>query len=310
MKINNITLTLILSIAFIYLSQFIKFLSDNYFYSLLGFLLILHILAHLRKHNADKLITGFLFTAYLLSFLVFNDVDQKTLALRTSGVLAFLFLNLTLLVGPWTRIKISLMKYYKERRHLGVTVLLLAWLHASLILNLYFKYNLETAWQSSFTFFGSTALFIFFLLGLTSWNYIQVNFSLKTWKIIHFITLLIYMAMVYIFYNINNNLKVIEIVLIILFILYWIFVAPYSFIKFILKRVNGWKQLHVLIYVAYFALIYHVWQSPLKLQSLWVKIIFIVIVAITLGSHTYGWIVRYKRYKEFKKNLNSGENQE
>ncbi|MEK6932623.1 MAG: ferric reductase-like transmembrane domain-containing protein [Nanoarchaeota archaeon] len=302
MKFNSITLTLFLSIVFIYLSQFIKFLSDNYIYSLLGFLLILHVLAHLRNHSADKLITGFLFTVFLISFLVFNEVDQKTLALRTSGVLAFLFLNITLLVGPWTRIKISLMKYYKERRHLGVATLLLAWLHASLILKIYLNSSPKMIFQTAFTFFGFTALFIFFLLGMTSWNYIQANFSLKTWKIIHFITLLIYLAMVYIFYNITESLTTLEIILLILFVLYWIFVAPYSFIKLILKRVNGWKQLHVLIYLAYFALIFHVWNSPLKFQALWLKIVFIIIVATTLGSHLYGWIVKYKRLKEFNSN--------
>ena len=315
MKSNNIFLTLVLSVLFIIIAPFINILNSNYYISLLILLFILLILSYLRKHKTDKIITGFLFIAFLIPFFIFNDVEQKVLVLRISGILSFLSLNLTLLIGPWTKIKISLMKYYKERRHIGVTTLFLAWLHASLILSNYFNYSLETAWQSSFTFFGFTALFVFFLLGLTSWNYIQINFSLKTWKIIHFIALLIYLTNVYIFYDIiNNNITTFELIILILFILYWIFAAPYGFIKFILKRLNGWKQLHVLIYIAYFALIYHVWNSPLKFQALWVKIIFILIVAVTLGSHLYGWILKYKQYKEFKRaqkeNLNLAENKE
>ncbi len=297
MKFNNTILTLILSLVFILLGQFINIINNNYLYSLLILILILHALAHLRKHKTDKYITGILFIIFLLSFLLFKDIEQKVLALRVSGILGFLFLNLVLLIGPWTRFKPSLIKYYKERRHLGVTTLLLGLTHAMLILKNYFNFSLDLVYQASFTFFGSTALFIFILLGLTSWDYTQKNFKLGTWKIIHFITLLIYLGLVYKFYTINHNLTIFEIILIILFILYWIFVAPYSFVKLLLKQVNGWKQLHVLIYVAYFSLMYHIWGAQLKLQALWLKILFILIVLFVLGSHLYGWIRKFKQDK-------------
>ncbi len=303
MKFNTITLTLILTVLFIFISPLIP---NNYIYYILIFLIILHFLAHLRKHKTDRVITGFLFIVYLLYFLIFKNVDQKVLVLRTSGVLAFLLLNLVLLIGPWTRFKPNLVKYYKERRHLGVTVLLIALLHFSFIFRGYFNYSLYQQYQSSFTFFGSTALFVFVLLGLSSWNYIQKHFSLKTWKIIHFLTLLFYLGMIYIFYSINKDLTTFEIILISLFVLYWIFVAPFSFSKLIIKEVNGWKQLHVLIYIAYFSVMYHIWQAQLKLQGLWLKILFFIIISFVILSHLYGWI---KKFKEDKKITISTDNE-
>lgn len=298
MKFNNVSLTLILSLIFIYLIPFIKILNNYYIYSLSGFLLVLYCLACLRKNKLDKIITGYLFLIFLLSKIMFNNVDEKILVLRVSSITSFLLLNLVLLIGPWTRFKPKLIKYYSYRRHLGVSVLLLGLLHASIVIKEYFKYDINYIYQSSFTFFGTTSLFIFILMGLTSWDYTQKHFSLKTWKIIHFLSLLIYLSMIYIFYKINNNLNAYEIIYLITFVVYWIFAAPYSVAKLIIREVNGWKQLHVLVYIAYFSLIIHIYDGVLKSQQLWMKILFFVIILFVIFSHLIGWIVKWKEDKK------------
>ena len=303
MQLKDIRFTLILTLLFIIISPFIKITNKYYIISLLILLAILHVLAHLRKNRLDRLITGSLFIIFLASYLIFNNVEQKVLALRTASITAFLLLNLVLLIGPWTRFKPSLIKYYKDKRHLGVTVLLLALVHFSLVFRDYFNYSIYQEFQASFTFFGSTALFILILLGITSWDYLQKHFNLRLWKLIHFLSLLSYLGMTYIFYTIYGSLTTFEIIIIILFILYWIIVAPYSLAKKIIHEANGWKQLHVLIYVAYAALILHIWNGPLKLQGLWLKILFILIISFTILSHLIGWIIKYKEDAKIKKEM-------
>ena len=251
MKFNDVKFNLILALLFIIIAPLIQITNKYYIISLLLLLSILHVLVHLRKYRPDKLITGSLFIIFLASYLIFNNVEQKVLALRTASITAFLLLNLVLLIGPWTRFKPSLIKYYKDRRHLGVTVLLLSLLHFSLVFREYFNYSIYQEFRASFTFYGSTALFIFVLLGLTSWNYLQKNFNLRLWKLIHFLALLGYLGMVYLFYNINQSLKIWEIITILAFIIYWIIVAPYSLVKLIIREINGWKQLHAKIHIGF-----------------------------------------------------------
>src|SRR3989344_9496627 len=167
MQLKDIRFTLILSLLFIIIAPFIQITNKYYVISLLILLAVLHVLAYLRKNRLDRLITGALFIIFSASYLIFNNAEQKVLALRTASITAFLLLNLVLLIGPWTRFKPSLIKYYKDKRHLGVTVLLLALVHFSLVFRDYFNYSIYQEFQASFTFFGSTALFILILLGLT-----------------------------------------------------------------------------------------------------------------------------------------------
>ena len=54
----------------------------------------------------------------------------------------------------------------------------------------------------------------------------------------------------------------------------------------------GWKQLHVLIYAAYFSLILHIYLGPIGKTNNPVKYVFAVLIAFVILSHVAGWIKR------------------
>ncbi|GEM_PF-1048516 len=238
-------------------------------------------------------------------------IDQRTLAIRTFSITAFTLLNLVLLIGPWSRFSRLVEKLYGFRRHLGVSAFLLGLAHFALLFGPYFDYSFANAFLGFYTFFGFTALLIMFFMAVTSWNWVQKNITTRQWKIFHAATLAIYLPiMAYaIWVNLAQNLQIEtwQYILLGLFILFWLAVAPFGPIVKIMRNVRGWKQFHVLIYVAYVSLIVHSWIAFFSAQILPVQVVHIALIAFVLISHLAGWIVKFRQDRTLRAQEASAE---
>jgi nitrite reductase/ring-hydroxylating ferredoxin subunit len=214
------------------------------------------------------------------------------------------------LIGPWSKFSDSIIKIYHFRRHLGVTVFFLGTLHVVIILPRYFSYSIKGALSSIFIFYGLTSFFLLFWLAITSWDHLQKKVKDMTWKAIHLILLLIYISISYYMYTIqktfNESTLNYHLIVIGIFILIWIIIAPYSFIKKIMStNIFGWKQLHVLIWIVYSSLLLHVYFGPLSTTNNLVKTIFWVSIITIISSHVVGWVKRFYEDKGINDKINS-----
>ncbi|MEK6974109.1 MAG: Rieske 2Fe-2S domain-containing protein [Nanoarchaeota archaeon] len=293
-KVNHIIWIVILLTLFIIAVEFIELVRNNVFYFSMALLAALIFIFWKKQSRPDVYLLSFIFIGFLISRLLFRSLEQSTLILRVSSILAFFLLNIVLLIGPWSRFSDRILNAYYYRRHLGVSVLFLGWLHSAIILPKYFGLSIKNALSFEFTFYGFTAFFIMLWMGITSWDYLQKRFRPLWWKILHGALLLIYMTQSYLFYTIlkvsNSPLLNYHLAAIIIFIVFWIVVAPYSIIRKIMKTyVFGWKQLHVLVYIAYFSLILHVYYSDI-LKGLLLNFVFYGVVFFVILSHIAGWM--------------------
>jgi len=287
----------VLSAMYALLAPLIPFVKENAFWCTLAFFIIIAAIAAFYKAKVDLLIALILAVGFGLVRLKFNKVTDDVFVFRAAAISAFVFLHITMLIGPWARFTKIIQRFYKHRRHLGVTTFFLGLLHASFILNTYFRYSLKDAWAASFVFFGFTALFILSLLAITSWDYLQKHVQNKWWKIIHTLTFFIYLGCVLYFRSVViDELSLWQIVFLISFLIFWLLVAPWSLPRRILTVVNGWKQLHVLIYIAYVSVISHVWSGVVKNQDSWLQIVFWTLVLIVAASHAVGWLMMLKQW--------------
>ena len=304
-KLNHIVLVLILSAIFIMFFAYFPIpktgiflyntLSVYSYYPLLLLLALFTFIFYIKKAKKDMYTTLFILLIFIISKLIFRQLDDTTLIIRTSSITAFFLIHLVLLIGPWSYLSQKAIKLYEFRRHLGVSVFLLGWLHASFVLSNYFKGSVPNALSAVFTFFGYTSFIIMFFMAITSWDSIQKKIKLGKWKIIHTITFLVYLGFVALFLSLekSQNLQVtgFEKASIYFFIAFWIIVAPYRHLRVFLKTwIFGWKQLHILMYIAYFSLLLHVYEAQVKYQLPWLKFVFFGSAIIVIFSHIFGWI--------------------
>lgn len=229
---------------------------------------------------------------------IFPRVDEPLLFLRVCALLALFFLHITLLIGPWSRFFPRVRKWYRYRRHLGVTTFLLGLAHASFVMNIYFGYSFQSAYTTSFTFFGATTLYILFLLAATSWDIVQKKIPLRAWNAVHAFTFMLYAAAVWFFSRVTLGATNTTYFLLGVFIIYWFLVAPWSLPRFTMRRINGWKQLHMLAYGAYGSLLVHTWTGTIQYQSQGIRILFWSMAMVVAGSHAAGLLVQFQTYRK------------
>ncbi len=263
---------------------------------IVGVLLIL--ISVLTRAWFDVSLAVWVTAVFAGSLLYFTGTDSTTLFLRVSAILAFVLLHATLFIGPWSHFTTIPLRFYKHRRHLGVATLLLALLHATTVFRVYFNAEPSQTFQSPFVFFGFTGLYIMVLLGLTSWDRVQKNVTVRQWRKIHTLTLVIYIAMLAaIVFQVQPSFTWTHFIFIGIFLLVWVLVAPYALPKKILHVVNGWKQLHVLIYIAYVSVIVHVATGVVEQQDLWVQAFFWTLVVAVATSHVWGLGIWWWEYR-------------
>src|SRR5277367_5236938 len=94
-----------------------------------------------QKRIYDFVLVGVV-AAYLLVFgavteFLFPFVTEEILLMRAFGTAAFLLLHIILCIGPLCRLNSKFLPLLYNRRHAGVTLFVLALIHAVLIVTTY-----------------------------------------------------------------------------------------------------------------------------------------------------------------------------
>jgi len=162
-----------------------------------------------QKKLYDRIMLGFI-GMYLvffgvLQFLLNPEITPETLIIRATATLAFLMLHIILMIGPLTRIDRRFLPLLYNRRHLGVTMFLIALIHGVFgiiqfhtlgnvnpLVSLFIANPEYNSWnQFPFQTLGFFALIILFLMAATSHDFWLKNLSPKVWKTLH---MMVYVA--------------------------------------------------------------------------------------------------------------------
>ena len=164
--------------------------------------------------NRQKKIYDAVLLAGVLTYLVlfailtkalFPLVTDEILLMRAFGSASFVLLHLILCIGPLCRLNKSFLPLLYNRRHLGVTMFMLALMHAVMVVATYHAASdtnpILSIFVSSplspsiagvpFQIFGFFALIILFLMAATSHDFWLANLSAPVWKSLH---MLVYVA--------------------------------------------------------------------------------------------------------------------
>jgi sulfoxide reductase heme-binding subunit YedZ len=138
---------------------------------------------------------------FVVSQLIFHpNITAETLIIRATAFTAIFLLHFILVIGPLCRINPLFLPLLYNRRHLGVSMFLIAAVHGVFSIIQFhalgdvnpivsvFTSNQHYQEISNFPFqiFGFFALIIFFLMAATSHDFWLKNLSPKVWKGLHF----------------------------------------------------------------------------------------------------------------------------
>ena len=163
-----------------------------------------------HKKTYDKLIVAGILM-YLILFavitLVFNSKTTiETLVIRAFGSLAIILLHIILVIGPLSRLNSKFLPILYNRRHLGVSMFLVAAIHGVFSIIQFhalgdvnpiysiFTSNMDYGSLTNFPFqvLGFLALLILFVMASTSHDFFLGNLSAKVWKRLHMMVYLAY----------------------------------------------------------------------------------------------------------------------
>jgi len=141
---------------------------------------------------------------YLLVFMVAGvvlhpEATAETLIIRAFGTVALLLLHIILCIGPACRLDPRFLPLLYNRRHMGVTMFLLASVHAvfsmvqfhalgninPLVSVLTSNTRFNSLSEFPFELFGVVALVILFLMAATSHDFWLANLTAPVWKSLH-----------------------------------------------------------------------------------------------------------------------------
>jgi nitrite reductase/ring-hydroxylating ferredoxin subunit/DMSO/TMAO reductase YedYZ heme-binding membrane subunit len=167
-----------------------------------------------QKRFYDLVLVGGV-AAYLVTFgavteIVFPYVTEEILLMRAFGTAAFVLLHIILCIGPLCRLNSKFLPLLYNRRHAGVTVFLLALIHAVLVITTYHAAGDVNPFVSIFASekfrggaalvpfqpFGFFALVILFLMAATSHDFWLANLSAPVWKSLHMLVYFAYALLV------------------------------------------------------------------------------------------------------------------
>ena len=168
------------------------------------------ILWNRQKKIYDRLMLGFILL-YLVLFVGFNaiyhpDISLETLIIRATATLAFLMLNIILMIGPLARLNPRFLPLLYNRRHLGVSMFLVALVHGVFSIIQFHAlgdtnpiisvFTANGAYTSLVDFpfqsMGFLALLILFLMAASSHDFWLKNLGPKFWKTMHMLVYLAY----------------------------------------------------------------------------------------------------------------------
>tara|TARA_R110002072_G_scaffold109564_3_gene236991 strand:+ start:11176 stop:12225 length:1050 start_codon:yes stop_codon:yes gene_type:complete len=168
-----------------------------------------------RQKRRYDLVLTFGILAFLVLFiatsLAFDPTASiETLVLRAFGAGAILLLHVVLVIGPLTRLDRRFLPLLYNRRHLGVAMFGLAFLHGGFATLYYHGFGntfplvsvlssnqrIDSLAQFPFEILGAAALAIFFLMAATSHDFWLTNLSAPVWKALHMLVYVAYLLVV------------------------------------------------------------------------------------------------------------------
>lgn len=155
-------------------------------------------------------VAAFLTAFAALTRILFPFVTDEILIIRTFGTAAFVLLHFILCIGPLCRLNPAFLPLLYNRRHAGVTMFLLALIHATIVIATYHAGGDTDPFVSIFTAspvaksvagvpfqpFGFFALVILFLMAATSHDFWLANLSAPVWKALHMTVYVAYALLV------------------------------------------------------------------------------------------------------------------
>ena len=155
------------------------------------------------KKQYDGVMISFILI-FLIVFVVFHfifrpNISIETLLIRAFGILAIVLLHVILSIGPLARISSRFKILLYNRRHLGVTMFIMAAVHGGIGIGQFHALGNENPIVSIFTSntdynslrdfpfqtLGFVALIILFLMAATSHDFWLKNLSPRVWKSLH-----------------------------------------------------------------------------------------------------------------------------
>ena len=147
----------------------------------------------------------FLILFIALQFILHPTISIETLIIRSTAITAFLLLHIILMIGPLCRIQHKYLPLLYNRRHLGVSMFLIAAIHSIFCMIQFhalgdtnpivsiFTSNKNYSAISDFPFqaLGFIAFIILFLMAISSHDFWMKNLSARFWKSMH---MLVYIA--------------------------------------------------------------------------------------------------------------------
>ncbi len=167
-----------------------------------------------QKKTYDGTLLGgvvlYLATFIGVSLAVHPDVTIETLLIRGFGTAALLLLHIILVIGPLCRLDRRFLPLLYNRRHLGVTMFLLALAHGGfslvqfhalgdlnpLVSVLVSNPRYDSLSQFPFEVLGLGALLILFLMAATSHDFWLANLTAPVWKALHMMVYVAYALVV------------------------------------------------------------------------------------------------------------------
>jgi nitrite reductase/ring-hydroxylating ferredoxin subunit/DMSO/TMAO reductase YedYZ heme-binding membrane subunit len=146
----------------------------------------------------------------LVTKTLFPLVTDEIMLMRAFGTAAFLLLHVILCIGPLCRLNTKFLPLLYNRRHAGVTMFILALIHAVLVITTYHAGSdtnpILSIFVSSpingsvsgvpFQPFGFFALVILFLMAATSHDFWLANLSAPVWKTLHMMVYFAYALLI------------------------------------------------------------------------------------------------------------------
>lgn len=150
-------------------------------------------------------ISTYLVLFTLASFVFTPTISLDILLIRAFGTAAFLLLNLILAVGPLCRLNSKFIPLLYNRRHMGVSCFMLAFIHGIIvtftyhvgsemhpIVSIFVSDSGTTISTIPFQTFGAIALCILGLMAATSHDFWLRHLSPPVWKTLHMLVYLAY----------------------------------------------------------------------------------------------------------------------
>jgi sulfoxide reductase heme-binding subunit YedZ len=145
-----------------------------------------------------------------LTWAVDQAISDEVLIIRATGTLAFLMLHIVLCIGPLARFDRRFLPLLYNRRHFGVMMFLVAFVHAFLTIGFYHGFgvvnplislltsntNYTSLTAFPFETLGLIALLILFVMAATSHDFWLANLKPGVWKALHMMAYVAYALLV------------------------------------------------------------------------------------------------------------------